>query len=56
MKEKINIRAKGHFLQGNYFLSHRYGNVKTQSGARNDPLFDLVLIIQPHNERYFVTW
>jgi hypothetical protein len=27
-----------------------------QSGARNDPVFDLILIIQPCNEQCFVTW
>jgi hypothetical protein len=26
-----------------------------QGGGRNDPVFDLVLIIQPCNERCFVT-
>jgi hypothetical protein len=26
------------------------------TNARNDPVFDLVLIIQPCNERCFVTW
>jgi hypothetical protein len=34
-----------------YFVS-----ILSQVGARNDPVFDLVLIIQPCNERYFVTW
>jgi hypothetical protein len=27
-----------------------------QRGAQNDPVFDFALIIQPCNERYFVTW
>jgi hypothetical protein len=27
-----------------------------QDGARNDPVFHLVLTIQPCDERYFVTW
>jgi hypothetical protein len=27
-----------------------------RGGARNDPVFYLVLIIRPCNERYFVTW
>jgi hypothetical protein len=27
-----------------------------QRGTQNDPVSDFILIIQPHNERCFVTW
>jgi hypothetical protein len=29
---------------------------QVQGGTQNDPVFDLVLIIQPYNECCFVTW
>jgi hypothetical protein len=41
---------------GYVFSKSNVRKLHVQDGAHNDPEFDLVLIIQPCNERCFVTW